>query len=76
MKIKNFENLNLALENGDFFKKSEFSSEFKNQAIPDSEYEDAKFLYKILQMRNLSKMNSLYDIQDVIKRYLKIELLL
>ena len=65
-KIKDFDSLSVVPENGDFFKKSEFFSELKNLSVSDSEYEDAQFFYKILPVRNLSNMNDLYNVQDVI----------
>ena len=58
-KNKNLENLDMEI----FFEKSEFFSKLKNHAICNLEYEDAKFLYKKFQMRNLSDMNNLYNVQ-------------
>ena len=58
-KNKNLENLDMEI----FFEKSEFFSKLKNQAIYNLEYEDAKFLYKKFQMRNLSDMSNLYNVQ-------------
>ena len=50
----------------DFSSKTEFYSELKQKAVGDEEYEDSKFLYQTLKMRNLGDLNDLYNAQDVI----------
>ena len=50
----------------DFWAKTEFYSELKQKAVGDEEYEDSKFLYQTLKMRNLGDLNDLYNAQDVI----------
>ena len=50
----------------DFWSKTEFYSELKQKAVGDDEYEDSKFLYQTLKMRNLGDLNDLYNAQDVI----------
>ena len=47
-KIRNFHILDLMPKNGVFYEKNKFVSELKDQVITDSEFEDMKFLYKIL----------------------------
>ena len=53
-------------ENGIFFSKDEFFSTMKNQEVDNESYENAKKLFILLQMRNLSDLNYLYNVQDVI----------
>ena len=43
----------------DFSSKTEFYSELKQKAVGDEEYEDSKFLYQTLKMRNLGDLNDL-----------------
>ena len=52
-------------ENAYFFKKYEFFSELK-KAVSRAKYEDAKFLYKAIKMRNWLDMNDLFNVQDVV----------
>ena len=49
-----------------FGKKNEFFSELKQSAVDDNDYENSKFLYQTLKMRNLGDMNDLYNVQDII----------
>ena len=53
-------------EDGIFFSKDEFFSSIKNKEIDEESYENAKKLFIILKMRNLSDLNDLYNVQDVI----------
>ena len=64
-KIINMDSLNLTPEK-DFFDYTEFFSSLNNKNIETAVYEDMKFLYKTLKMRNLGDMNDLYNMQDVI----------
>ena len=41
-------------------------SELKQSAVEDNDYENSKYLYETLKMRNLGNMNDLYNAQDVI----------
>ena len=50
----------------EFWEKSEFFSELKLSAVDDESYENSKYLYQSLKMRNLSDLNDLYNTQDVI----------
>ena len=45
----------------------------KQRHISDEEYEQSKFLYQTLKMRNLGDLNDLYNAQDVILLYELIE---
>lgn len=65
-KITASNSLYSAPENGFFFEKSQFYSDLKQKVASDEEYENWKFLYLTLKMRNLSGMNDLYVAQDVI----------
>ena len=49
-----------------FAKKQIFFSELKLSAVHDEDYENSKYLYQTLQMRNLGDLNDLYNAQDVI----------
>ena len=53
-------------ENGIFFTKDEFFSTLKDQEVDNESYKNAKKLFVLLQMRNLSDLNDLYNVQDVI----------
>ena len=50
----------------EFWDKREFFSEIKLSAVDDESYENSKYLYQLLKMRNLSDLNDLYNTQDVI----------
>ena len=50
----------------DFWSKTDFYSELKQKHISDEEYNQSKFLYQTLKMRNLGDLNDLYNAQDVI----------
>ena len=52
-------------EDGIFFSKDEFFSTLKNKAFDNESYENAKYLFILLKMRNLSDLNDLYNVQDV-----------
>ena len=49
-----------------FFSKDEFFSTLKGKNVDDESYENAKKLFILLKMRNLSDLNDLYNAQDVI----------
>ena len=49
-----------------FFTHTEFYRSLKQSNLSLVEYENAKYLYEILNMRNLGDMNDLYNAQDVI----------
>ena len=49
-----------------FFSKDEFFSTLKGQAVDSEAYENSKKLFILLKMRNLSDLNDLYNVQDVI----------
>ena len=53
-------------EDGIFFSKDEFFSHLKDQEVDIESYENAKKLFILLQMRDLSDLNDLYNVQDVI----------
>ena len=50
----------------DFWKKTEFLSELKQNAVNDKDYEHSKYLYQTLKMRNWGDLNDHYNAQDVI----------
>ena len=50
----------------DFWVKNGFFRDLKQSAVNDVDYENSKYLYQSLKMRNLGDMNDLYNAQDVI----------
>ena len=50
----------------EFWEKTEFFSELKQAAVNDDDYENSKYLYQTLKMRNLGDMNDLYNAQDAV----------
>ena len=50
---------------GEFYDKTQFFSKLKGRAISDEDFEQSKYLFQTLKMRNLSDMNDLYNFQDV-----------
>ena len=68
-----FKSLDTVPENKSFFEVSEFYSELKQSNISETEYENSKFLYQTLKMRNLSDMSDLYNFQDTCLLYEIIE---
>ena len=64
--IVDMQSLLLTPDDEQFWNKTEFFSELKLQAVDDESYENSKFLFKTLKMRNLGDLNDLYDTQDVI----------
>ena len=50
----------------EFWEKSCFFSELKQSAVNDEDYENSKYLYQTLRMRNLGDLNDLDNTQDVI----------
>ena len=50
----------------DFLGKSEIFSELQERAVNDEDYQNSKYLYQMLKMRNLGDVNDLYNTQDVI----------
>ena len=65
-KIETIESLSCKPEDGIFFSKDEFFSSLKGKAVDDECYENAKQLFIILKMRDLSNLNDRYNAQDVI----------
>ena len=46
--------------------KNEFFNELKLSAVSDENYENSKYLYQTLKIRNLGDLNNLYNTQGVI----------
>ena len=64
--IVNMHSLFSTPKNGIFFEKPEFSSELKQKAVNDSDYQTSFYSDKTFRMRHLGDMNDLYSVQDVI----------
>ena len=65
-KIESIYSLSITPEDGIFYSEDEFFSKLKGSAVDKEAYENAKKLFILLRMRNLSDLNDLYDVQDVI----------
>ena len=50
----------------EFWEKTEFFSELKQSVVNDDDYENSKYLFQTLKMRNIGYLNDLYNVQDVI----------
>ena len=66
MKLLSIWSLFFVKPDKDFSEKTEFFSELKLSAVNDEDYENSKYLYKTLKMRNIGDLNDLYNTQDVI----------
>ena len=64
-KIINVNSLEIIPEK-EFFGHTEFYSKLNGCNVSSEIYENMKYLYTILKMRNLGDMNDLYNMQDVI----------
>ena len=53
-------------QENEFWEKTELFSELKQSAVNDDDYENSKYLYQILKMRDLGGLNDLYNMQDLI----------
>ena len=62
-KVMNMSSLLETPEN-DFYKHTEFFSALKQQNVTKTEYENCRYLFKTLKMRNLGDLNDLYNMQD------------
>ena len=49
-----------------FWEKTEFFGELMQSSVNDDDYEDSKYLYRTLKVRNLGYLNDLDNTQDVI----------
>ena len=55
-----------------FFSEEEFFSTRKGQSVNKEDYNNSKKLFVLLKMRNLSDLNNLYNVQDVLLLMAKI----
>ena len=58
--IVNMESFFIKPENA-LWEKTDFFSELKQSAVNDEDYENSKYLYQTLKMRNLGDLNYLYN---------------
>ena len=65
-KIINMNSSDLKPENGISFDKSKFHGYLKQKFVTEFDYENSKYLFLTLKIRNLNYMNDLYNSQDVI----------
>ena len=64
--IESINSLEITPEDGIFFSKDEFFSTLKSKMVDEESYENSIKLYILLKMRNLSDLNDLYNVQDVL----------
>ena len=65
-KTNSIDSSNIKPENEIFVSKDEFNCTLKGSAVADDEYNSSKILYTLLEMRDLSDLNYLYNAQDAI----------
>ena len=65
-KIDSINALQKRPNNGICFSKQEFFSTLKGQSVNKEDYDNSKKLFILLKMRNLSDLNDLYNLQDII----------
>ena len=65
-KVESIHSLSIVPEDGIFYSRDEFFSMLKGSAVGEESYENAKKLFILLRMRNLSDLIDLYNVQDVI----------
>ena len=65
-KVETINFLSSKPENGVFYTKDEFFSSLKGESVDEISYQNAKSLFSVLKMRDLSDLNDLYNAQDVI----------
>ena len=65
-KVESINSLSVKPENGVFFTRDEFFSSLKGESVDEISYQNAKTLFLTLKMRDLSDLNDLYNVQDVI----------
>ena len=65
-KVETIKSLSTKPENGVFFTRDEFFSSLKGESVDEISYQNAKILFLTLKMRDLSDLNDLYNVQDVI----------
>ena len=65
-KIDSINALQKRPKNGIFFSEERFFSTLKGQSVNKEDYNNSKKLFVLLKMRNLSDLNDLYNVQDVI----------
>ena len=65
-KVETIKSLSTKPENGVFFTRDEFFSSLKGESVDEISYQNAKTLFLTLKMRDLSDLNDLYNVEDVI----------
>ena len=65
-KVETINSLSSKPENGVFFTRDEFFSSLKGESVDEISYQNAKTLFLTSKMRDLSDLNDLYNVQDVI----------
>ena len=63
--ITNMESFFIKPEN-EFWEETKFFSKLKQSVVNDENYENSKYLYQTLKMRNFGDLNDLYNTQDAI----------
>ena len=65
-KVETINSLSTKPKNGVFFTREEFFSSLKGESVDEISYQNAKTLFLTLKMRDLSDLNDLYNVPDVI----------
>ena len=72
-KIDSINALQKRPKNGIFFSEERFFSTLKGQSVNKEDYNNSKKLFVLLKMRNLSDLNDLYNVRDVVLLMVVIE---
>ena len=62
--ITDFDSLEIKLEQGRFFKHSDFYSSLKERNISKEEYENVKRFFTVLRLKTLGDLNRIYNFQN------------
>ena len=65
-KVESIHSLSIVPEDGIFYSRDKFFSMLKGNALDEESYKNAKKLFILLRKRNLSDLNDLYNVQDII----------
>ena len=64
--ITQYDSVDISPEDGNFFLPHQFYSSFKDIIMTKEEYKNLKKFYQTLKLKNLGKLNKIYNFQDTI----------
>ena len=64
--ITRYDSVDISPEDGNFFFPHQFYSSFKDIIMTKEEYKNLKKFYQTLKLKNLGKLNKIYNFQDTI----------